>query len=520
MRTFLLAMVMFGVAMADEVPQSTSAVSAGSTDGRAAFVPWSGSWWPMATGQLGIGWNGTATYTYDSAQAKYVFNSTVAVNNQSPLAKYDRYVGADPATGAASRELTEDGSWRHHVYGATKARYDAQHVDYSWWGHCNGWSAAAALETEPFAPVEKNGIKFEVADLKGILTESHFGCVSSFTGSRYRAPEAAEKTSYDRAKVLLAALSATPPAATEYKTWYEAAYHTTRSTVGVPSDYRGSLESFIGDYDSQYTAAYDDIRPDVFHQILVKVIGQTHGVVVFDIVAGEAVWNYPAYAYHATLVDRGTRVIGGYTRRVFEATTTVSYSDDGVAVNHLGVKGFTRTYTYELYTTAAGYLRGGKWIGASVDEHPDFAWYPKYNPTTADFSENNKLVYGRIQEILPVKHLGSDGKPFEVKANGTGSQARRAGRNSVTWSNPLASGASVRLTVSATLTGVAQVRWYEQRVTVSSGAARASRDALIQLGTGTDLTVRLNPGKRMIVGYAYDAQGRLLAMDEITVNVQ
>ncbi|GEM_PF-3188752 len=520
MRTVLLSVVMFGVLMAEEVPQSTSAVSAGTTQGSAAFAPWSGSYWPMASGELGKGWNGLASFTYNTTTKQYDFNTSVAQNDLSPMAKYDRYVGNNPATGAAKRELTIDGRWMHHVYGERKAQYDRDGVDYGWWGHCNGWSAACALEAEPYGPITANGVKFDVADVKGLLTESYFGCVSSFSGSRYNDPDAQETTDYNRAKQLLAALgtSSVPPVS-EYRTWYERAYSTTRSSDGVPNDYRGSLESYISNYDLEYTAAFEDIRPDVFHKILVKVIGQTRGVVVFDITAGSAVWNYPAYKYSTTLVDKGTRSIGGYTRRVFEASTTVTFSDDGVSVSHLGVKAFTRTYTYELYTTTYGYIRGGKWLGASVNEHPDFAWYPKYNGSAPDSSENSQLNYGRITEILPVKNLGSEGKPFEAKVNGTGSQSRRAGMNSVTWNNPLATGTSVRLTVTAPVE-VTTVRWFTQRVSVVSGQPRATRDALIQLGTGRDLTVTLTAGKKMIVAYAYDAQNRLIAVDEITVNAQ
>ena len=77
----------------------------------------------------------------------------------------------------------------------------------NWWGHCNGWAAAAALEREPFYPIEADGITFEVADLKGLLTESYYSQVSDFSGSRYYKPKEEHTEAYERGKELLKAIS-------------------------------------------------------------------------------------------------------------------------------------------------------------------------------------------------------------------------------------------------------------------------------------------------------------------------
>ena len=42
-----------------------------------------------------------------------------------------------------------------------------------WCGHCHGWSAASILEPEPTTSVTADGITFNVAALKGLLTELH-----------------------------------------------------------------------------------------------------------------------------------------------------------------------------------------------------------------------------------------------------------------------------------------------------------------------------------------------------------
>lgn len=55
---------------------------------------------------------------------------------------------------------------------------NANHHDPStpWSGHCHGWSAAAILEEEPEMGTTSLGITFEVADVKGLLTEVHCTC--------------------------------------------------------------------------------------------------------------------------------------------------------------------------------------------------------------------------------------------------------------------------------------------------------------------------------------------------------
>ena len=182
-----LGVALCSVAFADEVPVSNSKIAAGTFSGHAAYVPWSGIWWPMADGELARGWNGTECFTYSAATKHYTVRTGLPVNDRSPLLKYDEFVrlatGTDPQS--AIHELHGQGGFHHHVYGDLKAQYDADGVDYSWWGHCNGWAGAGIMEAEPIAPVLAGGIRFDVADLKGMLTESYFGCESWFFGRRF-----------------------------------------------------------------------------------------------------------------------------------------------------------------------------------------------------------------------------------------------------------------------------------------------------------------------------------------------
>src|SRR5687768_10517761 len=121
---------------AREIPLGDVRITApGAREGRAAYTPWSGTWWPMADGELALGWNGTtADFTYDAATKKYVrAASNKAAHDVSPLLKYDAWrklvTGVDP--GSALIELHGQGGFRHHIYGDEKERLDREGISYS-----------------------------------------------------------------------------------------------------------------------------------------------------------------------------------------------------------------------------------------------------------------------------------------------------------------------------------------------------------------------------------------------------
>jgi hypothetical protein len=521
------ALLVFAVTVrGDEIPvKSNQAIEEGEFEGKASFVPWSGDWWNQKAGQLGIGWNGEKTFKWDDSSDSYEFNSEVETNDLSPLAKYDAWVektkGYNPES--ALYEL-ESG---HHVDPNEKEEYDDEDVDYSWWGHCNGWAAAAALEREPFYPIEADGIRFEVADLKGLLTESYYSQVSDFSGSRYYKPKKEHTEAYDRGKELLKAISKESIEASEYREWYEELFNKELSQDYYPAAYKGVLEYVIEWYDGKYTSAFEDIRPDVFHKILTNIIGDQKSVVVFDITAGEAVWNYPAYKFETSIEYLEKRRIKSttskykYWRSVYNVTTTVTYADDGVNQSITGTRSFTKTYTYELYTTLwYKWLRGGKWTGSSVKNHPDFAWFPKYNPTGVDKGENPKLVFGKLLEILPKSHLAQKDSGLELFANGTGSSDCRTDESQVTFWNPVEVGSDVTFSYKTNVSGIKKVKYFEQSYKSFWDYVKVTRDPLEALGEGSTLTVSLGYGKHYILAYGYSSSGKLIAVDEITVKVQ
>lgn len=52
----------------------------------------------------------------------------------------------------------------------------------TWYGHCNGWTAAAIRHAEPQKSVTRNGVTFTPADIKGLLAEIYMYADSEFLG--------------------------------------------------------------------------------------------------------------------------------------------------------------------------------------------------------------------------------------------------------------------------------------------------------------------------------------------------
>jgi competence ComEA-like helix-hairpin-helix protein len=277
----------------------------------------------------------------------------------------------------------------------------------SWWGHCNGWAAAAILTNEPRESmdfsVSGEDIEFTVADIKGLLTESHYSTYSRFYGERYN----------------------------------------------------GDDEDDI-----------KDLTPASFQKIMNFYVREQGVPLVFDTTASEAVWNFPAYGIELTLtetteqdidslinvntasmaalqelpdVDEGLasdivehredngpfqsieelQDVSGMgssiykdiaalvtvdpIERTFDARALVTLTTDSVDEDHVDgtrPESFTKTWDYTLVTNKDGVVLRGEWD--DEENHPDFAWVPYSNPheSTRGNSENPYLNYGHLLDIL------------------------------------------------------------------------------------------------------------------------
>lgn len=427
------------------------------------YKPWAGSWWPLKKGELVFGYDGRDTYS-DEIREKV----DPIKKDMDELSAKIREPGDDDDVDAMKEEYREKQSELVDIikefYGGLLTDLDGGKISYedgklvhsedeweydlnelspmdkyalvqydagntypnpffisgweilnsynpggdSWWGHCNGWAAAAILTNEPREEVTVDlgdeEVSFTTADVKGLLTESHYSTYSQFYGERYN---------------------------------------------GEDDD-------------------VTDLSPKAFHQILTFFIGQQGVPMVFDTTATEAVWNFPAYAYElsvsetteeglADLVNVNTasadkmaalpgfgdataarvveyRFINGpfqdinelieiegigearfmefkelvtvdAFQRSFSINANVTLTTDGVGETHVDGEGneprnFKDSWSYTLHTDADGLVVGGTWT--TDTNHPDFAWIPYHNTSRREngSSENPFLSYGSLLDVI------------------------------------------------------------------------------------------------------------------------
>ena len=524
-------------AAADEITLDTVTISEGSEEAVVEYVPWSGSWFAFSEGKLAQGYHGDDNFSYDADAELFSPVDIADVNSLSPLRKYDLFIERREGTspGAAHLELQGDDArdFHHHLHGARKQDYDDRGVSYGWWGHCNGWAAAAIMEREPIAPITAEGIRFEVGDLKGLLTESYWGVNSDFTGRRYNKPSDEMKAKIELGQELLDQLgTADEKPLDDYLAWYEDLFDTTVADSVkanlTAENFRASLERARDWAKENWEDAYADVLPHIFHKLLVTQIKNKRSALVFDTSADEEVWNFPAYAYETRLTKVEDTPEGGAK---FEVETTVSYAHDGVSESILGVNELTMDYTYTLTTDADGHPTSGEWTGESVDEHPDFAWVPTFNTPDQDRGENPQLLFGKLQGILALDHEYGP-RRFELSTQtADGNVVRQSERipshQTSTYEDAVVVQSPVTLRVRREAgAGIVKVRYTTVEISGSSTAiVQRGEPTLLGEVENADQAAELEGsfalpnGTQFVVAYGYDAGGRLVALSELTLNV-
>lgn len=191
--------------------------------GQPELMAWASDFFPYRT-------NGTAILLDPSGNP--------SPTGRSPMQAYDEFVGLQGSQSAHSWELdnhscsTLEESWRRSCEG--------------WWGHCNGWAAAAVNENEPREQIRAGQTTFSVADQKGILAELWLSSNSLTAGWT-------DKTIYTGSWV-------TDPEAPAYK-------------------------------------AFWDVTPRAFFLIFTNYVGIFKQGVVIDRFTGSEIWNQPIAGY-------------------------------------------------------------------------------------------------------------------------------------------------------------------------------------------------------------------------------
>ncbi|HKI30528.1 MAG TPA: DUF4384 domain-containing protein, partial [Gemmataceae bacterium] len=133
---------------------------------------------------------------------------------------------------------------------------------------------------------------------------------------------------------------------------------------------------------------YIDLTPDQLWRYLKLYVQQKGVPLIMDLEAGKQVWNYPIYHYRVQYSSTGGE---DYRGRI-----TIWYAEDNVTKDFVGTKPGSRTYHCTFKMRGGSVVSGsGHWVGPSVKNHPDFAWYPKVTKP-----ENPNVSVAKVLEML------------------------------------------------------------------------------------------------------------------------
>lgn len=196
-------------------------------------------------------------------------------------------------------------------------RVDVEHAD-TWEGLCNAWAMASILSKEPAATKKVQNVDFTVLDQKALLTKIHEKIDVKYYGIRYQGN----------------------------------------------ADTDGTIQ---------------DLRPEAFHQLVMKQLGERRQAFVVDDDPGVEVWSKPMYRMRWT-VKTDPDNANAFLVRAFpwmvrhrETLSPTATSDADRAAPQ---------YDYRLFVDKSDVKDGkfkviaGEWIGRSRDSHPDAAVVP------------------------------------------------------------------------------------------------------------------------------------------------
>src|SRR5205823_13038341 len=133
-----------------------------------------------------------------------------------------------------------------------------------------------------------------------------------------------------------------------------------------------------------------DLAPDTLWRLLKLYIKQKGVPIILDIDPTSQVWNYPVYAYSVNYSPAG----GNFYRGLM----ALYMADDKVDPHYVGTKVKKRTYTFVCRMHNGSIQPGSsRWVGRSVSDHPDFAWYPYVVKP-----KNPRLSYAVVRSMLGI----------------------------------------------------------------------------------------------------------------------
>ncbi len=160
-------------------------------EGEATNVPWASSYWPVYQDSLNHRWQGADSL---STAAKYgeAFGVEGIEDKVSRHHGIDKYKSrtACKTDDECNSDLAEACAKRHGAEGGFCIP--------TWWGICHAWAPAAILHPEPLRPVTRNGVTFEINDIKALVTLMNDKAAYRFVSLRCDASESQGEIEYDQ----------------------------------------------------------------------------------------------------------------------------------------------------------------------------------------------------------------------------------------------------------------------------------------------------------------------------------
>ncbi len=130
-----------------------------------------------------------------------------------------------------------------------------------------------------------------------------------------------------------------------------------------------------------------DMSPLLVWYVLRKYIYQNKTGIVFDLNPGVQVWSYPAYKYRL-----GYQALGGGN---YQGTLSIWVATFQVQPDTVGTVTEQHDYAFTFQAQGTQLVYGSDhWTGASVQDHPDFAWYPVERA-----QDNPELDYNLVNQL-------------------------------------------------------------------------------------------------------------------------
>ncbi len=313
-------------------------------EGEVAVVPWVGSYYPAYIDSINYRWAGPGT---ESAPHKYqrAFggrNVEEAISNQHGV-------------GIAKRKdngCTSNAQCSRGERCGKRAGYRSGYCTPLWWGICHAWAAAATLHPEPRHAVFYNGVKFEVADIKALLSIIYNTADTKQVSLRCK--EAPGQIAVDRS----------------------------RRPLG---------------------SACRDTNPGTYHVLLANLIGLQRKSFIEDRTIDRDVWNQPIRSYkvlsmHEVSAFHANRLLG-ISNAVYPYNSQAAHlvyvkllvkfikeaRPEKTGYIGSGVDFYTKQDIYEYLLELDGNeaIIGGEWLGKNKLEHPDFVWVAYKTNTSA-----------------------------------------------------------------------------------------------------------------------------------------